>query len=82
MAGAQPLSQLPTAYGQLYRYLSIRWCLAFLMMNGLYAVRVDGLLQLLSLMALGSFAAAFCVAFKLCQNVLVEKLTCGKHKGP
>ena len=45
MAGAQPLSQLPAAYGQLYRYLSSRWWLAFLVMNGLYAVRVDGLLQ-------------------------------------
>jgi hypothetical protein len=45
MAGAQPLSQLPTAYGQLYRYLSNRWWLAFLVMNGLYAVCDGGLLQ-------------------------------------
>jgi hypothetical protein len=45
MAGAQPLSQLPTAYGQLCRYLSNRWWLAFLVMNALYAVRNRGLLQ-------------------------------------
>ena len=32
-------------------------------------------------MALGYFAAAFYVVFKLCENVPVEQLTYGKHKG-
>ena len=109
MAGAHPLSTLPTAYGRLYRYLSHRWWLTFLLMgvsfvcfglltlnllhlvsaninflvmNGLDAVRDGGLLQLFSLMALGYFAAAFYVVFKLCEKVLVEKLTYQKYKGP
>lgn len=103
------MSRLPTAYGRLYRCLSRRWWLAFLLMgvsfvlfglltlnllhlvsanvnflvmNGLDAVRDGGLLQLLSLIALGYFAAVFYVVFKLCEKVLVEKLTYENKKEP
>ena len=53
----------------------------FLVMNGLDAVRDGGLLQLVSLIALGYFAALFYVLFKLCEKVLVERLTCDRSKG-
>ena len=55
---------------------------SFLAMNGLDAVRDGGLLQLLSLVALGYFAAFFYVVFKLCEKVLVERLTYDRSKGP
>ncbi|OYT99908.1 MAG: hypothetical protein CFE40_00845 [Burkholderiales bacterium PBB1] len=109
MAGAHPLSTSTVTYGRLYRYLSHRWWLTFLLMgmsfvcfglltlnllhlvsaninflvmNGLDAVRDGGLLQLLSLMTLGYLAAAFYVVFKLCEKVLVERLTYDNYKGP
>ncbi|MFM9917160.1 MAG: hypothetical protein ACKVOX_15225 [Rhizobacter sp.] len=53
----------------------------FLVMNGLDAVRDGGLLQLLSLIGLGYFSALFYVLFKLCEKVLVERLTHDRSKG-
>jgi hypothetical protein len=53
----------------------------FLVMYGIDAVRDGGLLQLLSLIGLGYFAALFYVLFKLCEKVLVERLTFERSKG-
>ncbi len=103
------MNTFPPAYGSLYRFLSDRWWVAFLLlglsfvlfglatlnllnlvnanisflaMHGLDAVRDGGLLQLFSLIGLGYFAALFYVIFKLCEKVLVEKLTYEKSQGP
>ena len=48
---------------------------AFLSMHGADAVREGGLLQLLQVVVSGYFAAACYVVFKLCEKILVERLT-------
>ena len=50
----------------------------FLSMYGLDAVRDGGLLQLLQMVVSGYFAAASYVIFKVCEKVLVERMTMGK----
>ncbi len=54
----------------------------FLVMNGIDAVRDGGLWQLISLIGLGYFAAVCYVVFKLCERVLVDKLTYEKTRNP
>ena len=49
--------------------------LEFLGMHGVDAVREGGLTQLLGLILSGYLAAAFYVFFKLCEKVLVERLS-------
>jgi len=49
--------------------------LEFLGVHGVDAVREGGLMQLLGLIVSGYFAAAFYVFFKLCEKVLVERLS-------
>lgn len=49
--------------------------LEFLGMHGVDAVREGGLTQLLGLMLSGYLAAVFYVFFKLCEKVLVERLS-------
>jgi len=49
--------------------------LEFLGMHGVDAVREGGLMQLAGLVLSGYFAAAFYVFFKLCEKVLVERLS-------
>ena len=50
----------------------------FLSMYGVEAVRDGGLLQLLEIAASGYFAAGCYVLFKVCEKVLVERLTANK----
>ena len=49
--------------------------LEFLGMHGVDAVRDGGLMQLFGLIVSGYLAAAFYVLFKLCEKVLVERLS-------
>ena len=49
--------------------------LEFLGMHGADAVREGGAMQLVGLVASGYLAAAFYVFFKLCEKVLVERLS-------
>jgi hypothetical protein len=49
--------------------------LEFLGMHGVDAVREGGLMQLVGLILSGYMAAAFYVFFKLCEKVLVERLS-------
>jgi hypothetical protein len=44
-------------------------------MHGVDAVREGGLMQLVGLILSGYMAAAFYVFFKLCEKVLVERLS-------
>lgn len=84
MAGAQPLNAAPMACSRLYDFLSERWWLAFLLLGFsfvMFGLASLNLLHLVSLIALGYFAALFYVLFKLCEKVLVERLTCGPSKG-
>ncbi len=53
----------------------------FLTQYGLDAVREGGLLQLLELVVSGYAAAFFYVVFKLCEKVLVERMSFDKSKG-
>lgn len=50
----------------------------FLARHGLDAVRVGGLRQLIELVGSGYAAAAFYVVFKLCEKVLVDRLSANK----
>jgi hypothetical protein len=50
----------------------------FLSMYGVEAVRDGGLWQLVQIVVSGYLAAAFYVVFKLCEKVLVERLTMNK----
>jgi hypothetical protein len=50
----------------------------FLSTYGADAVREGGLVQLAQMIASGYFAAASYVVFKLCEKVLVERLTVNK----
>ena len=50
----------------------------FLSMYGIEAAREGGLQQLLEIVVSGYFAAASYVVFKLCEKVLVERLTTDK----
>ena len=52
---------------------------AFLSMYGVDAVREGGLRQLLEATLSGYLAAACYVVFKLCEKVLVERLSVGKR---
>ena len=52
----------------------------FLASYGIDAVREGGLLQLLQMVVSGYFAAASYVVFKLCEKVLVERLTVTKKE--
>jgi len=52
--------------------------LEFLGMHGIDAVREGGLMQLIGLILSGYMAAAFYVFFKLCEKVLVERLSVTK----
>ena len=52
--------------------------LEFLGMHGVDAVREGGLMQLVGLILSGYMAAAFYVFFKLCEKVLVERLSVTK----
>ena len=52
----------------------------FLSSYGFDAVREGGLRQLLEMLASGYFAAANYVLFKLCEKVLVERLTLSKKE--
>ena len=52
--------------------------LEFLGMHGVDAVREGGLMQLLGLIMSGYLAAAFYVVFKLCEKVMVERLSITK----
>ena len=54
---------------------------AFLAEHGLDAVREGGLVQLMELIFFGYAAIAFYVVFKLCEKVLVERLSLQKSKG-
>ena len=54
--------------------------LEFLGMHGVDAVREGGLTQLLGLILSGYLAAAFYVFFKLCEKVLVERLSVIKKR--
>jgi hypothetical protein len=53
----------------------------FLAEHGLDAVREGGLVQLLELVFSGYAAVSFYVVFKLCEKVLVERLSLRKSKG-
>lgn len=53
----------------------------FLSTYGLDAVREGGLLQLIELVLSGYAAAFFHVVFKLCEKVLVERMSFAKSKG-
>jgi hypothetical protein len=53
----------------------------FLGAHGLDAVKEGGLTQLLGLVVSGYAAAMFYVFFKLCEKVLVERLSVDKSKG-
>ena len=53
----------------------------FLGAHGLDAVREGGLRQLFGLIVSGYAAAMFYVFFKLCEKVLVERLSTGQSKG-
>jgi len=55
--------------------------LEFLGMHGIDAVREGGLMQLVGLIFSGYLAALFYVLFKLCEKVLVERLSISKSKG-
>jgi len=55
--------------------------LEFLGMHGIDAVREGGLTQLVGLIFSGYAAALFYVFFKLCEKVLVERLSIGQSKG-
>jgi hypothetical protein len=55
--------------------------LEFLGMHGLDAVREGGLTQLAGIVVSGYAAALFYVFFKLCEKVLVERLSLSKSKG-
>ncbi len=55
--------------------------LEFLSMNGLDAVREGGLRQLVELIVYGYVAAFFYLVFKLCEKVLVERMSLSKSKG-
>ncbi len=52
----------------------------FLSTYGVDAVREGGLLQLLQMVASGYVAAGSYVVFKLCEKVLVERLTISKRE--
>lgn len=52
----------------------------FLARHGLDAVRVGGLRQLVELVVSGYAAAAFYVVFKLCEKVLVDRLSTSANK--
>ena len=52
----------------------------FLAHHGLDAVREGGLLQLAGLVVSGYAAAACYIVFKLCEKVLVERLSTHKNK--
>ena len=52
----------------------------FLSTYGIDAVREGGLLQLVQMVVSGYVAAASYVVFKLCEKVLVERLTLGKKE--
>src|SRR4051812_17535219 len=54
--------------------------LEFLGMHGIDAVREGGLRQLFGLVSMGYLAALFYVLFKLCEKVLVERLSVSKSK--
>jgi len=49
-------------------------------MYGADAVREGGLRQLIEMVLSGYFAAACYVVFKLCEKVLVERLSMSKRK--
>jgi hypothetical protein len=53
----------------------------FLSMYGLDAVREGGLVQLLGLIFSGYAAAFFYLVFKLCEKVLVDRLSLANPKG-
>jgi len=53
----------------------------FLTAHGLDAVREGGLRQLLGLVVSGYAAASFYVIFKLCEKVLVDRMSLDKSKG-
>ena len=53
----------------------------FLTQHGFDAIREGGLLQLVELVVSGYVAAFFYVVFKLCEKVLVERLSMNKFKG-
>ena len=55
--------------------------LEFLSNYGFDAVREGGLAQLLEMIASGYFAAACYVAFKLCEKILVERLSTHENEG-
>ena len=52
----------------------------FLSAYGFDAVREGGLRQLIEMVVSGYFAAACYVVFKLCEKVLVERLSVNKRK--
>jgi hypothetical protein len=54
--------------------------LEFIGMHGADAIREGGLMQLLGLVLTGYLAAAFYVFFKLCEKVLVERLSTTKKR--
>ena len=54
--------------------------LRFLAENGLEAARDGGLIQLFELLVSGYLAVAFFVVFKLCEKVLVDRLSHGGNK--
>ena len=53
----------------------------FLSMYGFDAVREGGLRQLIEMVMSGYVAAASYVLFKVCEKVLVERLSIDKNKG-
>jgi len=53
----------------------------FLLSHGFDAVREGGLSQLIELLVSGYAAAFFYIFFKLCEKVLVERMSCEKSKG-
>jgi len=55
--------------------------LEFLGMYGFDALREGGLMQLAGLIFSGYLAALFYIVFKLCEKVLVERLSLAKSKG-
>ncbi len=55
---------------------------SFLTMFGLDALREGGLRQLIGIIVSGYFAAACYVVFKLCEKILVERLSVRKPANP
>ena len=53
----------------------------FLRMYGVEAVREGGLKQFIEIVVTGYIAAACYVVFKVCEKVLVERLSIDKKKG-